>query len=164
MDKENFDSFFRDFHFVGYAVRSKKMVYLLGREEYETAEGNESPTEKSTNKRVVDVKLNAPEDQSYAETTLTRFGIIHIAVTSYPKPQSISVDLQGQVFARGSGSADIKVAIEYDENVGPQRGGVLKIKAIDGVIYGVGWGRSVCVRHGPNDWRALWNKLPEPKV
>ena len=48
MQKRTFDSFFRDFHFVGCAVRSKAMVYLLGRKEYEVAEGNESPTEKSS--------------------------------------------------------------------------------------------------------------------
>ena len=164
MQKRTFDSFFRDFHFVGCAVRSKAMVYLLGRKEYEVAEGNESPTEKSTKKRVVDVMLNAPEHQSYAETTLTKFGVIHIAVASYPKPQSISVDGEGQVFARGSGSADVEAAIEYDKNVGPQRGGVLNIKAIDGVIYGVGWGRSVCKREGPNHWVPIWNQLPVPKV
>ncbi len=164
MNRENFNKFFRNFHFVGCAVRSKDIIYLIGRQEQDDSKDNSFLTEGDVEKRIFNILLDEPEESRYGNNDLTQFGILSIAVSKYPSPHSVSVDGSGQVFAKAKGYTGVETAIEYDEKKGPQRGGVLNIHAIDGVVYGVGWGRSVCKREGPNHWVPVWNKLPIPKV
>lgn len=164
MNRSNFDRFFRNFHFVGCAVRSREIIYLIGRREEDDSKDNSFSAESDVTKRVINILLDEPEDSRYGCDDLNRFGIINIAVSKYPSPHSVSVDGSGQVFAKAKGYTGIESAIEYNEKTGPQRGGVLKIRAIDGIVYGAGWRRSVCKREAPNHWIPLWDKLPTPKV
>ncbi|QIL80759.1 hypothetical protein G7047_13235 [Diaphorobacter sp. HDW4A] len=163
MEKSSFDKFFRNYHFVGCAVRAKDIIYLIGRKEYKVTADGGSPTEKRIEKRIFNIILKNPENERYGYSGVSRFGKIRVAVMNDPKPYSVSVDGEGQVYVMGSGLDNVESAIEFDDGKGPQRGGVLDIKAVDGVVYGVGWSRSVCKREGPNHWVPIWNKLPVPK-
>lgn len=165
MEKKHFDQNFRNFHFVGCAVRSRDIIYLLGRREYEVEEGHEHPTEKEIDKRLMAIYFDEVGDDRYSTTTFTKFGIINIEVAQVPKPHVVAIDYAGQIYAEGSGLEDMETKIPYDEIKGPQRGGMVNPKNIGGYVYAVGARRSVCRREGPNHWVPLWNdSLPIPKV
>jgi hypothetical protein len=162
VEKDTFNDFFKGFHFVGCAVRSKNMIYLLGRALDDSA--LDHGWESDIKKRVINIFLDKPESDRYGGSELNHFRTSHIAVAQHPSPHSVTVDGGGQVYARAKGYTGFEKDIGYDEEKGPQRGGVLNVQAIDGVVYGVGWRRSACKREGPNQWVSLWNKLPVPKV
>lgn len=164
MNKKNFDRFFRGFHFVGCAVRSRSIIYLLGRELYDLEEGEEDPEEGDVKKLVANIFLDEPEDERYGASVLTGFRICNMAVSQHPNPHSVTIDFGGGVYVRGGGVVDTEPQILYDDDKGPQRGGVLKLRSIEGYVYGVGGRRSVCRREGFNQWAPIWNELPLPKV
>ncbi|MDD3484500.1 hypothetical protein, partial [Azovibrio restrictus] len=103
MDKLSFDEYFRGFHFVDCAVRSRSIIYLLGRQEYELEEGNSDPDESEVVKRLTNLILDWPEEKRYGYADLTGFRIINIEVSEVPKPHAVAVDYKAQVYARGSG-------------------------------------------------------------
>jgi hypothetical protein len=165
MKKEYFDDHFRDFHFVGCAVRSKDAIYLLSRKEYEIEEGNEHPSEIEIDKRFLNIFLDRPEETRYGSTDLTQFGVTNICATLIPGPHAVAIDYKGHCYARGKGFTGLESKIPHDEIKGPQRGGMIKLKNIGGYVYAVGGQRSVCRREGPNQWVPLWDEsLPVPKV
>jgi hypothetical protein len=164
MNEYNFNKFFRGFHFIGCAVRSRSFIYLLGRELYDQEEGQDDPEEADIRKCVVNISLDNPEDNRYGASIMKNFEISHIAVSQYPKPHSVVVDLSGSVCVRGSGVTGMESEIAFDDDKGPQRGGVSKLRSIDGYVYGVGYRHSICRREGFNKWVPIWNGLPLPKV
>ena len=164
MEKKNFDSFFRGYHFVGCAVRAKDIIYLVGRKIYRSDDDGRSPSESATEKRIFNLILSCPEESRYGYSGVLGLDKLNIAISQVPKIHSLSIDGNGAVYAMGSGFDNIERSIDFDKHVGPQRGGVLAIKSIEGVVYGVGWSRSVCQREGPDQWVPIWNQLPVPKV
>ncbi|MCG8426034.1 MAG: hypothetical protein MI754_01600 [Chromatiales bacterium] len=164
MNKENFDKFFRGFHFVDCAVRDRYTIYLLGRKEYDLAEGEEDPDEADVPKRLLNVLLDEPENDRYGSTLLTGFRIINVQVSQVPKPQAVAVDYPGQVFVMGSGDDNMENEVPYDDEKGPRRGGMIKLRNIDGYVYAAGGRRSICRREGPNHWVPMWQNMPRPKV
>ena len=164
MEKKTFDRFFRGYHFVGCAVRAKDIIYLIGRKEYEVDNYGGHPSEKAVEKRIFNLILSLPEEERYGYSGVAGFDRLKIAVSQMPKVHSVSVDGNGAVYAMGSGFDNVEGGVEFNEKTGPQRGGVLDIKTIKGVVYGVGWSRSVCKREGPDQWVSIWNNLPIPKV
>ena len=165
MNKQNFNTYFRDYHFVDCAVRSKDVVYLLGRKEYEIEEGEEHPSDFEIEKRLVNVFVNDPEDDRYGFSWMTGFNITNIEVSHVPSIHGVAIDYGGQILARGPEIEGMENKIPYDEIKGPRRGGMINLKNIGGYVYAVGSRRSVCRREGPNDWVPMWNdSLPIPKV
>ena len=165
MKKQNFDQFFRDFHFVDCAVRDRLTIYLLGRKEYMAEEGGNEPDEADVIKRLSNLFLDETEDERYGYTELTGFRTTNIEVSQGSKPHVVAVDYRAYVYAMGSGYDNMETQVPWDDEKGPQRGGIGKLRNIDGYVYGVGGWRSVCRREGPNHWIPLWDKtLPRPKV
>ncbi|MBF5005298.1 hypothetical protein [Diaphorobacter caeni] len=164
MNKKDFDTFFRNFHFIGCAVRSSNIVYLLGRQLYESEEGGGSPEEPDVDKRVINIVLDRVGAGRYGQSTLADFGVCNISVQDYPKHHSVTIDYQGQVWGQGSGILGVEKSIGYDLENGPQRGGVIRVKKIGSHVYGVGARRSVCKRLGVGEWKAVWDGLPIPVV
>lgn len=165
MRKEEFDLYFRDRHFVGTAVRSKEIVYLLNQRHYELDEGSDPPEDFDIEKKVINVPTDLTRTEWFSAGVLTQFDIMNIAVAQLPKPHCVAVDFGGQVYARGSGYSEVEGRVALDDIKGPQRGGMLKLRSIDGQVYSVGNKRSVCRREGLNHWVPLWgDSLPLPKV
>lgn len=165
MDKLSFDEYFRGFHFVDCAVRSRSIIYLLGRQEYELEEGDSDPDESEVVKRFSNIFLDRPESERYGCTDLTGFRITNIEVSQVPQPHAVAVDYKADVFARAKGLTGLEDRVPFDDETGPQRGGIRRLRSVDGHVYGAGGRRSVCRREGPNHWVPLWDKsLPLPKV
>ncbi|MCG8426035.1 MAG: hypothetical protein MI754_01605 [Chromatiales bacterium] len=165
MNKENFEQFFRGFHFVDCAVRSRSIIYLLGRQEYELEEGEEDPDEADVIKRLTNILLDNPESQRYGYSDLVGFRITNIEASQIPKPQVVAADYSAGVYVMGSGDDHLETQqVPYDDEKGPQRGGMIKLRNIDGYVYTAGGRRSICRREGPNHWVPLWKNMPLPKV
>jgi hypothetical protein len=71
MNRQNFDRWFRNFHYVGCAVRSRTFLYLLGRREYEVGDDGGHPDEDEIDKRVINILLDEPPDDRFGSSTLT---------------------------------------------------------------------------------------------
>ena len=162
MRQADFNQFFRGFHFIGCAVRSREIVYLLCRRLYDAEEGCQ-PDEVDVEKRVVNIVLNRKDAGRYGSTTLENFGVCNVAIQSRPKPHSVTVDYQGRLWAQGSGILGYE-ELDFDLDKGPQRGGVGKVKTIGENVYGVGARRSVCKRVNVGEWVPVWDGLPVPTV
>ena len=122
MNKNSFDGFFRGFHFVDCAVRSRTIIYLLGRKEYEVEEGDDDPDEADVIKRLTNILLHKPEENRYGYTELTGFSITNLEVSQGSKPHVVAVDYRAQVYAMGSGYDNMETQLPYDDEKGPQRG------------------------------------------
>lgn len=165
MNRLNFDKWFRGFHYVGCAVRSREFLYLLGRREYEVDDDGSHPDEYAIDKRVINILLDEPPDDRSGSSTLTGFGVCNIAACAYPKPHGVVVDYGGQVYVRGSELTGMESEPPFDETKGPSRGSTVKLRTIGGYVYAVGSPRNVIRRKGPNQWAQMWDDtLPHPKV
>ena len=83
---------------------------------------------------------------------LEGFGGLMTCGASKPLWQNINVDGTGQVYVKGSGVTEIEQKIPGGGGQGPKRGGVRRIKQIDGWLYGSGGFRSMFKRVGRNQW------------
>ncbi|HEX8610682.1 MAG TPA: hypothetical protein VF800_05280 [Telluria sp.] len=88
-----------------------------------------------------------------------------------PKEQFVGVSLNDHVFVLGGGDGGFETDLKGLESkelreAGPEeylmRGGIHKLRTIDGELYGCGLGRTVITRVGKDNWR-YHTQLPKDK-
>lgn len=154
-----------DRHLTGYSiadcvVRTKDMHYFIAENEEQAAEASVISQGRVT-KRVVACYLDDPEGDRLGSGELTGFETLRGGAASHPKSQFIGIDGGGQVYVLGSGDDEIQSKIPKALE-GPLRGGVRRLKTIDGWLFMAGGSHSVAKRVGKDQWQNLCLNLPQP--
>ncbi|MDH0868134.1 hypothetical protein [Mitsuaria sp. GD03876] len=170
MTPEAFKANIDGFNIVDCVVRSREILYLLGREDYTSwptekwdPESMPPPAEDQIQKRVYPVMLEKPGDKMFSNMKLTGFDLAQIGLSRFPKEQCVVMTLEGEVYAMGSGEAGIEDNLKsWRLEKGPRRGGVHKMRTIDGWLYFCMGNRGVGKRLGKNDWLHFNDQIPDP--
>lgn len=160
----------RHFEFVDCAVRSAGHFYLMASHVYPLDEDCDDPDGEPASAPDPETDLRAairiavyfphrPDDRKWAFRTLRNIEFMKCAVADTPAAQLIGVSLDGQVYALGNGVSEMQARIE-ENKLGPLRGSVRQVLAIDGMVYAVQGNRGLCRRVGPGRWESLCKDLP----
>jgi hypothetical protein len=163
----------RHFEMVDCAVRSAEHFYLMASHVYQLdddvddpdAEPAAAPDPETDLREAIRIAVyfpNRPDDKKWAFRTVRNIEFMKCAVVDLPSPQLIGVSLDGQVYALGSGVSELEARIE-ENKLGPLRGSVRQVLAIDGVVHAVQGNRGLCRRVGPGRWESLCADLPVSK-
>jgi hypothetical protein len=173
MSTKDYGKLLEGFNVIDCQVRSKDVVYLLAREDYTKwpkskwdSENEPPPDEPHIEKRVIPIFLEKTANNRYSKTALKGFGPSLLGATLKPKQQCVLMSLSGQVYSIGSGDSDIEDDLKsYREEKGPKRGGISKMRTIDGWLYACQGNRGVIKRLGKNQWKHWHDEIPSlPKA
>ena len=152
------------------AVRDKNIFYFVAREDYTkwpTAkwdrENEPPPDEHEIIKRIVVWMRHKEKINQWSASELTGFTRLGAGISIQPKPQFVGVSLDGQVYSIGSGEHGVESNFRSFDEGGPSRGGIRKLRTIDGWLYFCGGNNSVGKRLGKNEWFSHSHAIPDPK-
>lgn len=151
-------------HFEGYqitdcVVRKKDIFYLVLKEMYDTEK--DAPSEFKLIKRVVPYFMNDPVGKRWGHATLKNFDHLCGGASLFPTEQFVGVDMSGSVYALGSGDRGVEDKLVRWYEGGPKRGGIDRLKTIDGYVYASGGARTVLRRDGKNNWHGFTKDIPD---
>lgn len=141
------------------AVRARDMYCLVVQND-EQAAASSVISQGKVKKRVIMCFLDEPYGDQLGSTELTGFETLRVGASTHPKSQVIAVDGGGQVYVLGSGDDEIQANIPRALE-GPLRGGVDRLRTIDGWLFMAGGFHSVARRLGKNQWENLCLNLPQ---
>lgn len=143
-------------------VRRSNILYLLLREDYtqwtDYKEEGEYPAEKALEKRIVPIMLH--KENPWSSGALKGFDLSHVGASLRPEEKCVVVSIGGQVYATGSGSSAIEIALARSET--GNRGGIRRLRTIDGYLHVCGGNRSFGVRRGNSDWQWFTSLFDAP--
>ncbi|NHZ66730.1 WD40/YVTN/BNR-like repeat-containing protein [Massilia genomosp. 1] len=156
LDQESYEEHFSGFILTDCVVRSKEIFYYVLEnivEDYRT----EAIT------RIV-VSVNMPEIDPWDHVALTSMHRLTAGVSRHPKEQFIGVSMNDHVYVMGAGEDDFEDDLKGSESSQLKlanasadqfllRGGISRLRTIDGRLYGCGLGRTVIERVERNEWR-----------
>lgn len=163
----------RHFKIVDCAVRSARHFYLMASHIHQLDDDCDDPdgemaaapdpeTDLREAIRVAVYFPDEPDEEKWAFRTLRNIEFMHCAVATTPVEQLIGVSLDGQVYALGNGVSELEPRID-EHRLGPLRGSVRQVLAIDGMVYAVQANRGLCRRTGRGQWESLCAQLPVAK-
>ena len=157
IDQNSYDEFFKGFHITDCAVRDRNIFYFVLRAIYS---GDNAPPEHELKKRFVQFVQNHPTVKPWGYKQLNGFGRLKAGASLMPFPHFVGVSSEGGVFAFGKGLNEIEDDLRSWAEGGPQRGGIRKLRTIEGALYAVGGNRTVLRRDGKNNWHGFTKEIP----
>jgi hypothetical protein len=141
------------------AVRNRNYFHFIVRSIEQSIQAS-AISEGTVTKREVGFYRDEPLGQRLGAQGFANFERTFVGATLLPNEQVVCIDTGGMVYSRGSGSEDFESPIPKSKE-GPRRGAIRRIRMIQGVLYAVGSGHTVCRRRGCNDWESLCLNLPK---
>ncbi len=143
-------------------VRARDMYALVVQND-EQAESASAISQSRVKKRVVAIYLDYPFGDQLGSTELSGFENLMAGAPVLPVSQFVCVDGEARVYVLGNGDDEIqaRVATSPEE---PIRGGVGRVRSIDGWLFLVGGFHSVAKRLGKDQWGSLRINLPQPTL
>lgn len=162
---KEFDKNFKGFQIIDCCIRSKKYFYFSLREDYtqrqDWEDGDKIPEETALDRRIVSFsREKVKSEKGWGNVELSGIKNLVAGVSYQPHEQFVGIDAYGHVYVVGSGDNDFETDIASWQKNGINRGTIDKSRAIDGVLYVAGGGRSVGYREGKNKWVSLTQMLP----
>ncbi|HEX8610683.1 MAG TPA: hypothetical protein VF800_05285 [Telluria sp.] len=153
LDKASYEQYFEGFFLIDCVVRKKDILYFVLEEEYD--EEKNSPEKNKIRTRIITC-IDRPNVQPWGHATFFGMQRFQGGVSLVPKEQFVGVSLNDHVFALGSGDNNLEKdlmggLVEGGKHIG-MRGGVSKLRTIDGNLWLAGSGRTVGRRLGPDSW------------
>ncbi len=159
--KKEFQENLAGYSIVDCCVRQAGIVYFLAQNDAEAIEASVI-SQHTVQKRVIPFVTVEGGGDRWSHTQLTGFETMCCGAARFPKAQFVGVDGGGQVYVLGSGESDIQAKIPKALE-GPRRGGITRLRMIDGWLFVAGGYYSVGRRLGKDQWEGLCYDLPEPK-
>ena len=167
---EEYKKCFDDFNIVDCAVRSRDIFNFTAQEDYNSWPNSKwdrdeepAPNDNELIKHAVAYFPDDEEGERWSLGTLEGFDVSFGEVAQKPLVQHVVVSMHGQVYAAGSGVADIEKSIPNGEDIGRLQGGIRRIKSIDGWLYYCGGRNSVGKRLGIDEWQLISPDVPNPE-
>ncbi|HOV57944.1 MAG TPA: hypothetical protein PLN91_08710 [Rhodanobacteraceae bacterium] len=156
LDDENYKRCFSGFALTDCAVRGRDTFYFVTMAEYDPDEPPPPDVDRLT--RVNICFAAKPMDQRWKLITFKGFDALKGAVARSPLEQFVGVDRDAQVVSFGSGKKDHEKTIPHGPK-GPIRGGVRRVRTIDGKAHVSSGYRGLARRDGLNQWVSLCDTL-----
>lgn len=172
LDSKNYDRFFKGFSIVDCVVRRKDFCYFILEQEYD--EETKTPPKSKLQTRVITYVTQPAKvatGRIWGGKIFTGILMMKAGVSLVPKEQFVGVSLNDRVYVLGSGDDELEndllgsdsrqlKAANAPREAYKLRGGIRRLKTIDGVLYGCGGGRTVITRQGRNDWYYHIDAIP----
>jgi hypothetical protein len=169
ISSSDYKKFFLNKNIVDCVVRDRNIFYFLTREDYKKwsrkkldLEVSPPPDEEDIQKHVVPWMRSKEPSQQWTAGNLDGFNTLLAGVSIKPKPQFVGVDSYGHVYATGSKENGIEDDIQSFSSGGPKRGGVRKLKNINGWLYFCGGNNSLGKRVEKGKWQSFSQFIPNP--
>jgi len=157
------------FNIIDCSVRDRNVFYFVAREDYNmwpedkwNPEEEPFPGEGHVIKNIIPYFRKKPESKKWSRNQLRGHDLFISGVASKPKSQHVAVSHSLEVRVTGSGESISEKIPDRDEG-GPLRGGISKLRTIDGWAYLCGGNNSVARREGPDNWRSYSQDIPDPE-
>ena len=158
ISKQDYDKWFAGYMISDCAVRSKDILCFITRDIDESE--NAGPTaEGNVTKRLISYLPDDPPGQRFGHATFEGFRNITVGASKHKEDKCVVVSVDGLVYSTGGGAAGDEDAIPMSKD-GPRRGAIFRTRSIEGILYAVGSGHTVCYRQGRNQWKSLCQNLP----
>lgn len=148
------------YHLTDCSVRNSEYFHFIVRHT-EQSHAASVISEGTVSKREIGFYLDEPMGKRLSWQGFGNFERTFVGATKIPFDQVVCIDVEGMVYSRGSGHEEFESPIPTSKE-GPRRGGIRRIRMIDGMLYAAGGVHTVCRRRGPNDWESLCLDLPVP--
>jgi hypothetical protein len=170
MNLKEYSEYLHGYNVIDCAVRSKNFLYILAREDYTkwpkskwNSEIEPPPDEPHILKRLIPVMLAKPRAEVFSVGEYSGQGPSKIGTSKYPEEKCLIMTTLGQIYATGSGTSGFETRLEsYYLESGISRGGVRKMRTIDGWLYACEGNRGVLKRLGKNQWKHWHDEIPDP--
>ena len=157
---QQFDEHLRGFTLTDATIRSRDFFYFVAKNVEESARASVI-SEATVTKRVVAVMPQKEPEKRMGHVEIEGYEQFVVGATKVPTSKAVCVSSDGEVLVTGGGIQEFESPIPKSKD-GPLRGGVRRIRMIDGTLYVVGGAHTACRRRGPNDWESLCLDLPVP--
>ncbi|MFZ6674196.1 hypothetical protein [Undibacterium sp. Xuan67W] len=153
------------YYVYGCAVRYRtRFGFIVNRwftdEEVEEEEKNRTGFD-YRDKRLVTFFKDGDPGKQWGSTLFTGWGTVHIGAATQPQSQFIAIELEDDlVYVIGSGVSYDDALVTSKLPNSPNRGGIRRIKMIDGYAYVCGGNRSVGKRLGKGQWLSHNHAIP----
>ncbi len=167
--KTDYDKNFIGFFLIDCVVRKKDKLYFVLEQEHDE-ETNTPPKNKILSRVITCFDDKNPENR-WGYQDLKGMQRLKAGVSYQPKEQFVGVSLNDHVYVLGSGDDELEDDLKGSNSKqlkaqnAPRsayklRGGISRLRTIDGLLWGCGLGRTVIVREGRNQWRYLTDVIP----
>ncbi|NIA00895.1 hypothetical protein [Massilia sp. CCM 8734] len=158
------------FNIIDCAIHSKEYFYIIGSEDYTKwskskwdSESEAPPSNDELIKHVIGFSRTNPVGKRMGRASVTGFGRTMIECGKKPIREALAVTLEGDVFSAAAGKNSIENGMRAWDDGGPSRGGIHKLRSIDGVVYFCGGNNSVGTRTGIDSWFGHTHAIANPK-
>lgn len=168
MTIEEFSEHLHGFNVIDCVVRNKDLLYLLSQEDYTKwpkskwdSERQPPPDDPHILKRITPIMLDEPQGEMFSTGEYEGFGPSRIGISKLPQEKCVIMTSTGQVFSIGSGSRDMEGELtSWTFEGGVARGGIRKMRTIEGWMYVCMGNRGVVKRLGINQWKHWHAEIP----
>lgn len=158
ISKSEYRKFFDGYTISDCIVRKKDVYCFIVRNTAESE--NSGPTaEANVTKKLVTYFASETGAMRFGESIFEGYQRLVGGASQHRENKCIVVSSSGDVFATGGGSSENEEDIPRARE-GPRRGSIFRLRGIDGFLYAVGSGHTVCRRTGRNNWESLCFNLP----
>jgi hypothetical protein len=162
ISKKNYATFFAGFSISDCVVRNRNTFHFMTRNIKESVEASVI-SEGDVTKRMVAYFIDREEGKQFGSRTFEGYQKFFIGASQRNEDKAVCVSVSGEITASGGGKIENESAIPVHKE-GPRRGAIQRIRMIQGMLYAVGTGNTVCRRRGRNDWESLCFNLPKEKA
>ena len=154
LDRKSYEEYFKGFYLIDCVVRKVDLMYFLLEQEYD-AETNTPPKNKVLT-RLIEYDTLDPKVSPWGYQDLKGMQRLKAGVSYVPKEQFVGVSLNDHVYVLGSGDDRLEKdlvggRVATGKDIG-MRGGVSKLRAIDGHLWLAGSARTIGKRLGQDKW------------
>ncbi len=166
---DEYENCLKGFNIVDCSVRDRNTFYFIAREDYTTwpkdkwnPDEEAFPGEGHILKNIIAYYRDEPTSEKWSRNQLQGHDLFISGVAHKPKPQLVAVSHSLAVRVIGSGES-LKETIPDRDDGGPLRGGIRKLRTIDGWVYLCGGNNSLARREGPSVWKNYTVDIPNPE-
>lgn len=157
--QSQYEKCLKGFRIIDCAVRNPDIFYFTAIEDFEPKdEDDEGPPETELCHRIIAHFARQPLEAQWDYQAYQGVRGLYAAATKYPDERFIGIDRGGYAIVLGGDVDAIEEPIPGGP-MGPRRGGVRKVKAVDGRLYICTGNRGLARRDGPNNWTSLCSNL-----
>jgi hypothetical protein len=154
LDKTSYEHNFEGYFITDCVVRQSDMLYFVLEQEYDAE--TDTPPKKEIMTRVVTCFADPDPKEVWGFQGYSGMHRLKAGVSLQPKEQFVGVSLNDHVYVLGSGDDEIEKdlvggLVESGKHIG-MRGGISKMRTIDGWLWLAGSGRTIGRRLGRDSW------------
>ncbi|HEX5746720.1 MAG TPA: hypothetical protein VFZ09_10770 [Archangium sp.] len=164
INQSDYERCFGGFTIIDCAIRNRNIFYFVTLSDYD--EDQRPPADEDRTTRVVVYFAERPANKRWTYVSYEGYAGMRAGASQRPNEKFIGIDRGRQVVTIGGGALEKEQDIPTGRR-GPARGGIRKIRTIDGLLHVCTGYRGLARRDDRNQWTSLCTGLdftPDPDV